>query len=98
MARFICVALAMLLGLAGTQADTYPSRPIKFLVSFPPLVKALCRAGIVGAFPHVNARPSEQLDAWLTEIETDLADNSWPSVGSQIAAFTCISPSISPWE
>ncbi|MCZ7659643.1 MAG: nitronate monooxygenase family protein [Xanthobacteraceae bacterium] len=44
-----------------------------FLVSFPPLVTALCRAGIVGAFPHVNARPSEQLDAWLTGIEADLA-------------------------
>lgn len=44
-----------------------------FLVSFPPLVKALCRAGVVGAFPHVNARPSEQLDTWLTEVETDLA-------------------------
>jgi nitronate monooxygenase len=44
-----------------------------FLVSFPPLVKALCKAGIVGAFPHVNARPSEQFDAWLTEVETDLA-------------------------
>jgi nitronate monooxygenase len=44
-----------------------------FLVSFPPLVKALCRAGVVGAFPHVNARPSEQLHAWLTEVETDLA-------------------------
>ncbi len=36
MARFVCVALAMLLGLAGAQAETYPSRPIKFLVSFPP--------------------------------------------------------------
>jgi nitronate monooxygenase len=44
-----------------------------FLVSFPPLVRALCKAGVVGAFPHVNARPSEQLDAWLTEVETDLA-------------------------
>jgi nitronate monooxygenase len=44
-----------------------------FLVSFPPLVKALCKAGVVGAFPHVNARPSEQLHAWLTEVETDLA-------------------------
>jgi nitronate monooxygenase len=43
-----------------------------FLVSFPPLVKAQCKAGIIGAFPHVNARPSAQLDAWLTEIETDL--------------------------
>lgn len=44
-----------------------------FLVSFPPLVQALCRAGVVGTFPHVNARPSEQLDAWLTEIEANLA-------------------------
>jgi nitronate monooxygenase len=43
-----------------------------FLVSFPPLVTALCRAGVVGAFPHVNARPSEQLDSWLTEIAHDL--------------------------
>ncbi len=33
-----------------------------FLVSFPPLVMALCRAGVIGAFPHVNARPSEQLE------------------------------------
>ena len=45
-----------------------------FLVSFPPLVSALCKAGIVGTFPHVNARPSEQFDAWLTEIKQDLAD------------------------
>jgi nitronate monooxygenase len=44
-----------------------------FLVSFPPLVTAQCKAGVVGAFPHVNARPTAQLDQWLTEIETDLA-------------------------
>jgi nitronate monooxygenase len=44
-----------------------------FLVSFPPLVTALCKAGVVGTFPHVNARPSSQLDDWLTTIETDLA-------------------------
>ena len=44
-----------------------------FLVSFPPLVTALCKAGVIGAFPHVNARPSAQLDAWLTAIEADLA-------------------------
>jgi nitronate monooxygenase len=44
-----------------------------FLVSFPPLVAALCKAGIVGAFPHVNARPTAQFDAWLTDIEQDLA-------------------------
>lgn len=44
-----------------------------FLVSFPPLVAALCKAGVVGTFPHVNARPSAQFDAWLTQIEADLA-------------------------
>lgn len=44
-----------------------------FLVSFPPLVTALCKAGVVGTFPHVNARPQAQLDAWLGEIEGDLA-------------------------
>jgi nitronate monooxygenase len=43
-----------------------------FLVSFPPLVTALCKAGVVGAFPHVNARPSAQLDDWLTQIARDL--------------------------
>lgn len=44
-----------------------------FLVSFPPLVSALCKAGVVGTFPHVNARPQAQLDLWLSEIEADLA-------------------------
>ncbi len=44
-----------------------------FLVSFPALVLAMCKAGIVGTFPHVNARPSEQLDAWLGEITAELA-------------------------
>jgi nitronate monooxygenase len=43
-----------------------------FLVSFPPLVTALCKAGVVGTFPHVNARPSAQLDAWLTQISDEL--------------------------
>ncbi|MES2974109.1 MAG: nitronate monooxygenase [Pseudomonadota bacterium] len=44
-----------------------------FLVSFPPLVTAQCKAGVVGTFPHVNARTSEQLDQWLTGMEADLA-------------------------
>lgn len=43
-----------------------------FLVSFPPLVKAQCRAGIAGCFPHVNARTTEQLDQWFVDIKTDL--------------------------
>ena len=44
-----------------------------FLVSFPPLVAALCKAGVVGTFPHVNARPSAEFDHWLTAIKEDLA-------------------------
>ena len=52
-----------------------------FLVSFPPLVTAQCKAGIVGTFPHVNARTSEQFDQWLTDIKNSLAayDASSPS-------------------
>lgn len=44
-----------------------------FLVSGPELVIAQCRAGVVGAFPALNARPIEQLDAWLTQIGEALA-------------------------
>jgi nitronate monooxygenase len=45
-----------------------------FLVSFPPLVTAMCKAGIVGSFPHVNARSSDVLDAWLHEMTAELAE------------------------
>jgi len=44
-----------------------------FLGSGVDLVVAQCCAGIIGAFPALNARPAEALDAWLTEIETRLA-------------------------
>jgi nitronate monooxygenase len=43
-----------------------------FLVSGVELVVAACRNGVIGAFPTVNCRTPEQLDAWLTEIETRL--------------------------
>lgn len=44
-----------------------------FLVSGPDLVIAACRAGIVGAFPSLNARSSEILDDWLSRIGGELA-------------------------
>jgi nitronate monooxygenase len=44
-----------------------------FIVSYPELVLAQCKAGLVGSFPALNARPAEQLDAWLTQIEEELA-------------------------
>jgi nitronate monooxygenase len=47
-----------------------------FLVSGVELVVAACRNGVIGAFPTVNCRSPEQLDAWLTEIETRLEKSS----------------------
>jgi nitronate monooxygenase len=44
-----------------------------FIISQPELVIAQCKAGVVGAFPALNARPPEQLDAWLTQIADELA-------------------------
>ena len=44
-----------------------------FIVSVPDLVIAQCKAGIVGSFPALNARPPELLDEWLTRIRTELA-------------------------
>ena len=44
-----------------------------FIVSYPELVLAQCKAGIVGSFPALNARPAELLDEWLTQIDEGLA-------------------------
>jgi nitronate monooxygenase len=44
-----------------------------FIVSNPDLVIAQCTAGIVGAFPALNARPAEALEAWLKRITEALA-------------------------
>ena len=44
-----------------------------FTVSYPELVLAQCKAGIVGSFPALNARPAELLDTWLTDMKAELA-------------------------
>ena len=44
-----------------------------FIVSGPELVIAQCKAGIVGSFPSLNARPIAQLDEWLHRITEELA-------------------------
>jgi nitronate monooxygenase len=44
-----------------------------FLCSGPELVIEQCKAGIVGSFPALNARPQSELTRWLTQIETQLA-------------------------
>ncbi|MGN6447713.1 MAG: nitronate monooxygenase, partial [Brucella intermedia] len=44
-----------------------------FIISHPALVMAQCKAGVVGSFPALNARPEAQLDEWLAEITEGLA-------------------------
>lgn len=44
-----------------------------FLVSGVDLVSAACAAGVIGAFPTVNCRTSDELENWITEIEARLA-------------------------
>ena len=44
-----------------------------FIVSGPDLVIAQCKAGVVGSFPALNARPVAALDDWLTHIDEALA-------------------------
>ncbi|MCQ4631401.1 nitronate monooxygenase family protein [Shinella sp. CPCC 100929] len=44
-----------------------------FIVSHPALTLAQCKAGVIGAFPALNARPESQLDEWLAEITEGLA-------------------------
>ncbi|MGO4715856.1 NAD(P)H-dependent flavin oxidoreductase [Bradyrhizobium sp. 2TAF24] len=44
-----------------------------FIVSNPDLMIAQCKAGIVGSFPALNARPPELLDEWLARITEELA-------------------------
>ncbi len=55
-----------------------------FIISNPDLVIAQCRAGIVGSFPALNARPAAELDTWLTRIRTELTEADAPFAVNQI--------------
>ena len=44
-----------------------------FIISNPDLVIAQCKAGIVGSFPALNARPESTLAEWIERIQTELA-------------------------
>lgn len=59
----------------------------QFIVSGPDLVIAQCKAGIVGSFPALNARPKEQLDEWLHRIKEELAAHDRKHPESPAAPF-----------
>lgn len=46
-----------------------------FIISGPELVIAQCKAGIIGSFPALNARPAHMLEEWLDRITTELAEH-----------------------
>src|SRR3954465_9918602 len=58
-----------------------------FIVSGPELVIEQCKAGVIGSFPALNARPQEELDKWLTRIETELADYQRANPDKKVAPF-----------
>jgi len=58
-----------------------------FIASTPDLVIAQCKAGIVGSFPALNARPPTALDEWLSRIREELDAHRSASPGARIAPF-----------
>ena len=58
-----------------------------FIISNPDLVIAQCKAGVVGSFPALNARPAEVLDEWLQRITSELADYKAANPDAVVAPF-----------
>ena len=58
-----------------------------FLVSGPELVIAQCKAGIIGSFPALNARPQHVLEDWIIRIKTELAEYQEQNPDAKVAPF-----------
>ena len=58
-----------------------------FIVSGPELVIAQCKAGIVGSFPALNARPAHVLEEWIVRIQTELAEYQAANPDKKVAPF-----------
>jgi len=58
-----------------------------FTVSYPELVLAQCKAGVVGSFPALNARPEEKLSEWLTMMKKELEEHKEQNPDAVIAPF-----------
>ena len=58
-----------------------------FIISTPQLVVAQCKAGIVGCFPSVNARPQAELKVWIQTIKAELAKAKAQDPSAKIAPF-----------
>ena len=72
--------------LNGTTRLPVVAAPL-FIISHPALTLAQCKAGVVGSFPALNARPEAQLDEWLAEITEDLGAYNSRNPGAPAAPF-----------
>jgi nitronate monooxygenase len=72
--------------LRGTLRLPVIGAPL-FIISNPDLVLAQCRAGIVGSFPALNARPEPVLEAWLQRITGELAAFKAAQPDARVAPF-----------
>jgi nitronate monooxygenase len=72
--------------LTGTLELPVLGSPL-FIVSGPELVIAQCKAGIVGSFPALNARPAAKLGEWLTRIEDELGEYKAKNPDKKVAPF-----------
>lgn len=71
---------------AGRLALPVIGSPL-FIASQPELVLAQCKAGIIGSFPALNARPPELLNDWLSRIDAELADYAQANPGLPVAPY-----------
>ena len=58
-----------------------------FIISYPKLIIEQCKAGIIGSFPALNARPAEQLDEWLLQIKEELTTYKKENPEAIVAPF-----------
>ena len=58
-----------------------------FLISVPDLVIAQCKAGIIGSFPALNARPQHVLEEWIVRIKTELTEYQKQNPDKKVAPF-----------
>ena len=58
-----------------------------FLISVPDLVIAQCKAGIIGSFPALNARPQHVLEEWIVRIKIELQEYQEQNPDKKVAPF-----------
>lgn len=58
-----------------------------FIISHPELTLAQCKSGVIGAFPSLNARPIDQLDEWLTKLNSELAQYKIENPDKKVAPY-----------